>query len=42
MKGEPYGLARDVLPAKIAVPIVKVAEMYDAILMLSIKDRYRY
>lgn len=28
MKGEPYGLARDVLPAKIAVPIVKVAEMY--------------
>jgi len=28
MKGEPYGLARDVLPANIAVPIVKVAEMY--------------
>ena len=27
MKGEPYGLARDVLPANIAVPIVKVAEM---------------
>lgn len=28
MKGEPYGLAREVLPANIAVPIVKVAEMY--------------
>ncbi|KIW07556.1 uncharacterized protein PV09_01513 [Verruconis gallopava] len=27
MKGEPYGLARDVLPANIAVPIVKVAEI---------------
>jgi indoleamine 2,3-dioxygenase len=28
MKGEPYGLARDVLPANIAVAIVKVAEMH--------------
>jgi indoleamine 2,3-dioxygenase len=27
MKGEAYGLGRDVLPANIAVPIVKVAEM---------------
>lgn len=27
MKGEEYGLGRDVLPANIAVPIVKVAEM---------------
>jgi indoleamine 2,3-dioxygenase len=27
MQGEPYGLARDVLPSNIAIPIVKVAEM---------------
>jgi indoleamine 2,3-dioxygenase len=28
LKGEPYGLARSSLPRAIAVPIVKVAEMY--------------
>jgi indoleamine 2,3-dioxygenase len=34
MKGEAYGLARDVLPRNIAVPIVKVAEMYVAVACL--------